>query len=231
MSKNLKINSAEDEFNWYKRSMVGAPLPDEELMASVLDLRARKKESLLKLVHDRYRNADLQDFGYDGDVLASDIENLFTEDSEFCGIILSGRSGNGKTHALNAIVNYMAERDPSKVICFENYSQFVQELREEFSNGSYVDLNSLWNICYERNRLREGLVILDDVGTSKFSDFEMEKLYMILDSRTSNYQPTILSTNVPPEDFQKTFGERIASRLKYFKVVKLKDDDYRQNEN
>lgn len=53
------------------------------------------------------------------------------------------------------------------------------------------------------------LLVLDDLGTEKPTEWAAEQLYRVIDARCDNHLPTIVTTNIPLEDIES----RILSRL------------------
>lgn len=56
-----------------------------------------------------------------------------------------------------------------------------------------------------------GLLVLDDVGANRASDWWLESLHAVVDHRWSHELPTLVTSNVA--DLRGELGERIASRL------------------
>ena len=57
------------------------------------------------------------------------------------------------------------------------------------------------------------LLIIDDLGAEFTTQFTVSALYNIVNSRELESKPTIISTNLMPEQLTKDYGERIASRI------------------
>ena len=60
---------------------------------------------------------------------------------------------------------------------------------------------------------RAPLLILDDLGAEKVSDWTAERLYSIVNDRWLAERPTIATTNTDPRRLPEAAGERLASRL------------------
>lgn len=58
-----------------------------------------------------------------------------------------------------------------------------------------------------------GLLMIDDLGVAKRSEYVEEVTYRVIDARYEALRPCIFTSNVMPKDFSKSFGDRIASRL------------------
>lgn len=72
------------------------------------------------------------------------------------------------------------------------------------------------------------LLVLDDLGAEKSSDFAIQSLYLIIDRRYSREQQTIITSNLSLGEIAEKIGDRIASRIAGMcKVVELKGKDRR----
>lgn len=60
---------------------------------------------------------------------------------------------------------------------------------------------------------RVDVLLVDDLGAAKGSEFVEETTYRILSGRYDDMRPSIFTTNVPPADLKHVLGDRIASRL------------------
>ena len=85
------------------------------------------------------------------------------------------------------------------------------------------------------------LLVLDDLGAEKPSDFGIETLYRILNERYNELRSTIITTNHTPGDLKKLFnsagigigitGDRLISRMNgWCELVMLAGPDLRKHE-
>jgi DNA replication protein DnaC len=58
------------------------------------------------------------------------------------------------------------------------------------------------------------LLIIDEVGRQKFSDFEKNLFFEIIDRRWNNVLPTTLVTNFSEKEFFAEYGTAILDRLR-----------------
>ena len=57
------------------------------------------------------------------------------------------------------------------------------------------------------------LLLLDDLGSEKVSDFTIQSLYLVIDRRNRDLRPTIVTTNLSLEEIETQIDARMASRL------------------
>lgn len=58
-----------------------------------------------------------------------------------------------------------------------------------------------------------GLLVLDDLGAAKSSEWVEEINYRLINHRYEHEMPTLITSNVPPKNLGEALGERVASRL------------------
>ena len=120
----------------------------------------------------------------------------FAELTSGQGLVLTGKSGTGKTHLACAIANSLKDKYRVKFA-------YVPTLLERMRQGT-VELEPLLNA---------DLLILDDIGSERESAWTTERLLIIVDGRLTNCKPTIYTTNFETSDFDKRLGMRLASRV------------------
>jgi len=134
------------------------------------------------------------------------------------GLYLTGQVGTGKTHvAWHAAVAWCVttgtvprtkaeigtyEMRCAPTVIFTRMTDLLDDLRP----GDDA-----------RQRVRDcqncKLLILDDVGAEKASEWTQERLYSIIDHRYANCLPLIVTSNLPAAKLKDQTGERAASRL------------------
>lgn len=74
------------------------------------------------------------------------------------------------------------------------------------------------------------LLILDDLGSERKTEWVEERLFLIVDFRWQWRLPMIVTTNLTPETFQEKVSERVTSRLfEDCQYITVTGDDYRAN--
>jgi DNA replication protein DnaC len=117
-------------------------------------------------------------------------------------IVLCGASGSGKTHIAAAIVNRIIERGEPAL--FVVVPDLLDHLRAAFQPGADVGYDELFE------RIREApVLVLDDLGTQAPTPWAQEKLFQIINHRFNSRLPTVVTTNLHPEQID----ERLRTRL------------------
>jgi DNA replication protein DnaC len=73
-----------------------------------------------------------------------------------------------------------------------------------------------------------GLLILDDWGAERTTDFVLEALERIVDARYRAMKPMLIATNMDPEQIMERYGDRALSRWAHEgRIVELRGRDRR----
>jgi DNA replication protein DnaC len=72
------------------------------------------------------------------------------------------------------------------------------------------------------------LLLIDDIGTEKISDWSRQIFYTLIDRRYRNMRQTIITTNKTPDEIAATIDDRITSRIfEMGEVIEIKGNDKR----
>ena len=72
------------------------------------------------------------------------------------------------------------------------------------------------------------LLIIDDIGSEKLTEWVRERIVSIIHTRVSNGLSTIYTSNLSPEEIKAEMGDRISSRiLGGAKIVEITGADRR----
>jgi DNA replication protein DnaC len=162
------------------------------------------------------------------DKLINDLERLSSTDKS---VVLRGNTGCGKTHLAISLgktikTQTQQERGSWEVIpgsIFTTTPELLLKIRSSFRDKSDQSEEQLINY-YSKCEL----LILDDMGSEKTTDFAVTTLYIILDRRIREDRMTIITTNLSQKEIEDTFGARIASRLSGMENIKINMPDYRK---
>ena len=123
--------------------------------------------------------------------------------------LLQGTYGTGKTHLAIAALLLWTEREHSGY--FWKVPDFLAFLRAGLNDNAYYNTEQR----VDSYRTGSGLVIFDDLGTENRTEWAVEQLYRVLDSRYESSLPTIITTNVEPD----RLDPRVLSRYRRSLVV------------
>ncbi len=175
-----------------------------------------------------YRECTFENY-HGNDKLVKDLQRFIG--AYWDGIVLRGNTGCGKTHLAIAIARQIPT-EPIKTrggwetisgTIFTTAPELLLKIRSAFRDGSEQSEEQLidyYSGCE--------LLILDDLGSEKTSEFAVTTLYIILDRRIRDCLKTIITTNLSQQEIDATFGARIASRLSAMENIKINMPDYRK---
>lgn len=130
------------------------------------------------------------------------------------GLILFGSVGTGKTYYSACIANELIDKGYS--VLMTNFARLTNQLQGKFEGRQeFIDsLNSY------------ALLIIDDLGAERNSEYMQEMVFNIIDSRYRSGLPLIITTNLDLNDLAKTqelgykrIYDRILERCYPVKVV------------
>ncbi len=171
----------------------------------------------------RLQQADFANvnFGLYPEKLRPKARKAFKYVQEFCdqlvaqpdgqGLFIHGETGAGKSYMLGCVANYMAEHMSVKYLV---YADFLDELRSTFGSRD-KDENEHQMIEVVRS---VDLLLLDDLGVERPTEFALRSLAQIVDYRYRNKLPLLVTSNFTLEELRERtksdlYGERIVWRL------------------
>ena len=137
------------------------------------------------------------------------------------GLLLTGKEGTGKTHIAIAIVKEVIEKGYTGL--YWNVPDLFLELRRRMNAGETESEADLFDAAR-----RVDLLVMDDLGAEKTSDYVLDRLYVLINGRYENDCATIITTNRSPSELKQQVGARIVSRLGEMCVhVEFPEGDFR----
>jgi len=110
------------------------------------------------------------------------------------GLLLIGETGTGKTHiAVAALREIMQRYGRDGLFC--NYQTLLNNIKAGYDTAS----NSSNREAY-RNTLEADVLLLDDLGAHRVSDWVEDTVNSIVTYRCDNRKPLIATTNMPDPD-------------------------------
>lgn len=128
------------------------------------------------------------------------------------GLYISGSVGIGKTHIVSGIAKSLIEKYGTQVI-FMPVPSLLQQVRGSISTDGTTQLFELYSGVE--------LLILDDIGTERMTEWGLEFLFLLVNERYENMKPTIFTSNYTIGDLENRLslptmdisGQRIADRI------------------
>lgn len=197
----------------------------EEGIRLKLTIRAIKKAGLGKrFLAKNFNNFEQNPNQKAYDVCVGYARNIVDNTESGKGLLLHGPVGTGKTHLIAGIIDYIArmrKRTFSGNIIFTTMINLLAELRFSVQEQGKTESTI-------REYQKCNLLILDDFGTEKETDWTAETIYKIINYRYEEVKPIIITTNSNVAEFLRFFDERLASRImETCTILKLTGKDYR----
>ena len=137
-------------------------------------------------------------------------------------------TGNGKTSwAIRMIQAYLNKIwAKSDLVCralFIDVPTFLLALKDNISNkNEYIE-------AVKDNITSADLVVCDDIGAKVGSEFELNHLLSLINTRIMSGKANIYTSNMTPETMNLAIGERLTSRVvNYSNIVNLVGADKRK---
>lgn len=185
--------------------------------ASQIPIRYRHNIPLKPEQVDRQSFLNLKEFS------DNILENVKNGESVY---IYSATTGNGKTTWATKIANQYIRKSVAtsmleNEVLYLNVSIFLDQLKSQFSsfNEEIVELQEMAKKCK--------LLILDDIGAERPSEYVCERLYDLINYRYTNMLSIIYTSNLNPNELGDRLGMRIESRVKSAHQVKIVGSDRR----
>ena len=111
-------------------------------------------------------------------------------------LFFSGGNGTGKTHLAMCLAKEGG--------IYRRLPDIFREVRLDFESEEKII--EYYGKC--------DLLIIDEVGRQKFSDFEVNLFFEIIDRRWNNVLPTTVITNLTAREFAEFYSKAILDRLR-----------------
>ena len=211
-----KIDSKKEERERLKRK--GECLKDRIISI-------KKRTGLGKRFQDKtFNNFDKSQNKEACDICFNYIKNLKDNLDGGSGLFLYGNVGSGKTHLIAAMIDHISRMCKRwlgyKDIIFINTINLLSEIKFSFKDNTTEEVIKPYENCK--------LLFIDDMGTGKISDWTIEILYKIINTRYEKMLSTVVATNMTLAEIKEKIDERLFSRIyEMCKGIKLSGKDYR----
>ena len=129
------------------------------------------------------------------------VENWTDMKRKNVGLLLMGPVGTGKSFFAGCIANALLEQ--GERVMMTNFSRILNEM-----TSYQADKNQII-----QNLVDYPLLIIDDLGIERNSEFALEQVYNVIDSRYCKMLPLIVTTVRPPKLYDLTTLQREANRM------------------
>lgn len=128
--------------------------------------------------------------------------------AENLGLLFWGDVGTGKSFLAACIANYL--NDQGVPVLMTNFTRILNKL---------CDLQTKQRCQYIASFGEVDLLIIDDLGVERNSEFALEQVYAVIDERYKANLPLIITTNLTPKQMRNT--QDIAHSRIYSRVLEM----------
>lgn len=123
------------------------------------------------------------------------------------GLMLLGSPGTGKTHlavaTLNEIIN--THRCPG---LYTTAARMFRRIKDTYGKSGESESQAIEAFT------NPAILVLDEIGVSFGSDAELNYLFDVMNERYEQCRPTIVVSNVQPNELGQWMGDRVVDRLR-----------------
>lgn len=170
------------------------------------------------MITPRFRDRTFENFQVTGEnKKAWEAAKHFRVIGDGVGLMFFGPYGIGKTHLAAAIANSHIGKMP---VLYVSVPDLLAEIRDTMNKRG------------ESSRLemakRVDLLVLDDIGAEKPSEWVRETLFVLVNHRYEYKLSTVLTTNCTMQELEERLGGRIVSRLvEMTRCIRFDGEDHR----
>lgn len=190
-----RCNCNDAQAYWNEYDLKKLRMLEEEKKLELMQEFSKRVERIIKNSKMSKRNLN---YKFDNFVLNTSNKRVFNNLKNYSeklvngiekkGLILVGDNGVGKTHLACSIANKLIENGTP--VIYGTLINLLAELRNSYDTDNNISEMEIIKL-YEN----VDLLIIDDLGKEKPSEWGLEKLFTIVNSRYENNLPVIITTN------------------------------------
>jgi DNA replication protein DnaC len=142
------------------------------------------------------------------------------------GLLLWGNCGTGKTHLAIAILKELVKQKAVKCL-FRGYSALLKQIQGTYSRQMIADEETgvvLTEYSILRDVTEADVLVLDDLGAEKSSEWTLSMLYHVINERYNERRTTIITTNLPWDDAHSASSpEKLTQARQAMRTQTLRD--------
>jgi DNA replication protein DnaC len=160
-----------------------------------------------------YQNASFDNFvvpGPDNPIARRELTNVLLAVKNYVrdfpnetrpGLLLIGEPGTGKTHLAVAALRRIVEKGFEALFC--DYQNLLDRIRSGYDAASNSSDREAYRIALDAE-----VLLLDDLGAHRVTDWVEDTITSIITSRCNNRKALIATTNLPDADAGSTTVDR-----------------------
>lgn len=191
------------------------------------EYKAEKRKHFRKIINEIYKEnyigrkfqeKNFENFNINSEnevavKVAKDYTNKSIVEMQKEGLIITGKSGLGKTHLAPSIANKLIEND--KIVLMGRLTMLLDMIKETFRDNTKSE-NELIELYSNVD-----MIIIDDLGKERISQWALEKLYTIVENRNENGLPIIITTRFDKQGLIERFSQSQDEQLVEAIISKL----------
>ena len=173
-------------------------------------LKHQKQERLYKTskMHPRlkeytFENYEVRNYNRSAYRKAKEYTENYIKGAERGSLYITGGVGTGKTHLAASIANELIRNE--RTVVFGTLINLLNEIKDSYSSD-----NEKEGVIIDKYS-KIDMLIIDDLGKERPSEWTLEKLFTIINNRYENKLPVIITTNYNRERLR----ERLADNKNY----------------
>ena len=171
-----------------------------------------------------YRNASFDNFsvpGPENPIARRDLTNVLLAVKNYVrefpnesrpGLLLIGEPGTGKTHLAVAALRKIIEKGFECLFC--DYQNLLDRIRSGYDPGSNSSNKEAYRVALDAE-----VLLLDDLGAHRVTDWVEDTVTSIVTSRCNNRKALIATTNLPDGDAGSSLMDKSALGKPEYRVT------------